>query len=218
MTIHKEGHRFLIYAFFVLSALNIGIFAFFREYSLVSCVFFGLTVILFLFSLLFFRSPHRTIEINDKYIYAPADGKVVVIEEMEEKEYFHDKRIQVSIFMSLFNVHVNRYSVSGEIKYKKHDYGKHMMAWLPKSSRANEQTTVVIDNGNGIELMIRQIAGAIARRIISYAKIGEKVNQGDELGIIKFGSRVDLFLPTDAEIKVSLHQKVRGNKSIIAEL
>jgi len=218
MTIHKKGHRFLIYAFFVLLGLNIGIFAFFREYSLVTCVFLGLTIILFLFSLLFFRSPRRTIEINEKYIYAPADGRVVVIEELEEKEYFHDKRIQVSIFMSLFNVHVNRYSVSGEIKYKKHDDGKHMMAWLPKSSRANEQTTVVIDNGNGIELMIRQIAGAIARRIISYPKIGEKVNQGDELGIIKFGSRVDIFLPTDAEIKVSLHQKVRGNKSVIAEL
>ncbi|MCK4345070.1 MAG: phosphatidylserine decarboxylase, partial [Bacteroidales bacterium] len=113
MTIHKEGHRFLIYAFFVLLGLNIGIFAFFREYSLATCVFLGLTIILFLFSLLFFRSPHRTIEINEKYIYAPADGKVVVIEEIEEKEYFRDKRIQVSIFMSLFNVHVNRYSVSG---------------------------------------------------------------------------------------------------------
>jgi phosphatidylserine decarboxylase len=218
MIIHKEGYKFLFYAFFILIVLNGGIVVLFYENNLLIFISLVFTAILLLFSLFFFRSPNRIVEKNERFVYAPADGKILVIEEIEEGEYFHCKRIQVSTFMSLFNIHVNRYPVSGEVKYKKHQYGKHLLAWLPKSSYANEQTTVVIDNGKGVEVMVRQIAGAVARRIVSNAKIGEKVNQGDELGIVKFGSRVDLFLPPDAKINVSLHQKVRGNKSVIAEL
>jgi len=177
-----------------------------------------LTFGLFLFVLQFFRNPEREIaEQNDKLIYAPADGKVVVIEATEEPEYFQDRRRQVSIFMSPLNVHVNRSPLSGTVKYFRYHPGKYHVAWHPKSSTENERTTTVIENG-GTEILLRQIAGALAKRISNYLTEGEQVQQGVDIGFIKFGSRVDLFLPLDAEIKVDIDQVVKGNQTVIAKL
>jgi phosphatidylserine decarboxylase len=151
-------------------------------------------------------------------IYAPADGKVVVIEETEEKEYFKDMRIQVSIFMSPFNMHSNRYPVSGHIKYVAYHAGQKMAAWHPKSSELNERSTIVIETISGVEILVRQVAGAVARRIVTYSKENQDVKQGDELGFIKFGSRVDIFLPIGTEIEIPILHQVRANKSIIARI
>jgi phosphatidylserine decarboxylase len=169
-------------------------------------------------SSLFFRLPVRLLEPDPGIVYSPADGKVVVIEETEEKEYFNDLRLQVSIFMSPFNMHSNRYPVSGRIKYMKYHPGHYMVAWHPKSSELNERSTIVIETGSGTEVLVRQIAGAVARRIVTYAKKSQDVMQGDELGFIKFGSRVDLFLPLGTEIKIPILQQVKANKSIIAKI
>lgn len=178
----------------------------------------SLFFILFLGIVSFFRNPNRNIiDKNEKFIYAPADGKVVVIEKTHTDEFLDEDRIQISIFMSPLNVHVNRYPISGIIKYFKHHCGNYFVAWHPKSSCENERTTIVIENENKKTILMRQIAGALARRIVTYSKENEKINQGDDLGFIKFGSRVDLFLPTDVKINVSLNQKVKGNKTIIAE-
>ena len=166
---------------------------------------------------MFFRNPKRKLILNEDYVYSPADGRIVAIEETTEEEYLNEKRIQVSIFMSMFDVHVNRYPVSGEIKYTKYHKGKYLVAWNPKSSSLNERHSVVIENKNFPGIMIRQIAGAFARRIVTSAKPGTIVQQGDELGFIKFGSRVDLFLPLDLKIKVRLNQQVYANKTILAE-
>lgn len=157
-------------------------------------------------------------EADNSILFSPADGKVVVIEEVYEKEYFKDKRIQISIFMSPLNVHSNRYPVSGKVKYVKYHPGKYMVAWHPKSSDLNEHATVVVENENGVEILIRQIAGAVARRIVTYSKEGETVDQGGELGFIKFGSRVDIFLPLDSEIKAPFQEQVRANRSVIAKI
>ena len=165
----------------------------------------------------FFRSPSRPIEPNENLIIAPADGKVVVIEEVEEPEYFRGKRRQVSIFMSPLNVHVNWYPISGDVQYVKYHPGKYLVAWHPKSSTLNERTSIVVKDSKGREILIRQIAGAVARRIVYYAKEGQTVVQGDQLGFIKFGSRVDLFLPLDAEIMVGLEESVKGSSTIIAK-
>ena len=151
-------------------------------------------------------------------MYAPADGKVVVIEETEEKEYFNDLRLQVSIFMSPFNMHSNRYPVSGKVKYVEYHPGNYMVAWHPKSSEMNERSTIVIETDAGKEVLIRQVAGAVARRIVTYAKLSENVRQGDELGFIKFGSRVDIFLPLGTEIEIPILQQVKANKSILARI
>jgi phosphatidylserine decarboxylase len=151
-------------------------------------------------------------------VYAPADGKVVVIEETEEKEYFNDLRLQISIFMSPFNMHSNRYPVSGKVKYVEYHPGNYMVAWHPKSSEMNERSTIVIETDTGKEILIRQVAGAIARRIVTYAKLSENVRQGDELGFIKFGSRVDIFLPAGTEIEIPIMQQVKANKSILARI
>lgn len=218
MVIHKEGYRLLFNLFLILVILNLIVFHVLSPVLLFKTIFLVGTIILFLFVLYFFRQPVRTIVPNEDLIYSPADGKIVAIEEVEEPEYFKDTRIQVSIFMSAFNVHVNHYSMGGVVKYLHYKPGKNLIAYHPKSSTDNERSTVVIDNGNGCELMIRQIAGIMARRIVSYAKMNETVNQGDQLGFIKFGSRVDLLLPIDVNIKINLHQSVRGNKTVIAEI
>ena len=177
-----------------------------------------LSGILLLTVLQFFRNPRREIQIaDDNIIYAPADGKVVVIEEAHESEYFEDKRLQISIFMSPTNVHVNRNPIGGIVNYFKYHPGKYLVAWHPKSSTENERTTTVIANGD-VEVMLRQIAGAMAKRIVNYVEEGQKVVQGADMGFIKFGSRVDLFLPLDTKIEVEMNQKVKGNRTIIARL
>ena len=176
-----------------------------------------ITVLLFLLLILqFFRNPVRTVEINDNHIIAPVDGKVVVIEEVFEGEYFKDKRLQVSIFMSPINVHVTRYALNGIVKFSKYHPGKFLVAWHPKASEENERTTVVIENQVFGEVLYRQIAGALARRIVNYAKEGMQVIQGTDAGFIKFGSRVDLFLPLGTKINVKLNDKAIGGKTIIA--
>ncbi len=175
-------------------------------------------LVFYLIILQFFRNPARLVpEKDDNIIYAPADGKVVVIEETTEPEYFKDKRLQVSIFMSPVNVHVNRNPIGGEVKYNAYHPGKYLVAWHPKSSTENERTTMVIDNGS-TEILLRQIAGALAKRIKNYVDVGDRVRQGDDFGFIKFGSRVDLFLPIGTNLEVELNQKVKGNKTIIGRL
>ena len=179
-----------------------------------SIVFIGL----FLVILQFFRNPIRTIEkFDDNIVYAPADGKVVVIETVEETEYFKDKRLQISIFMSPFNVHVNRNPVSGVVQFYRYHAGKYLVAWHPKSSTENERTTTVINTGKH-EVLFRQVAGAMARRIVAYVTEGQKVTQGEDMGFIKFGSRVDIYLPIDAKIEVKLDEVAVGNSTIIARL
>ena len=165
----------------------------------------------------FFRNPERELNRDPDTIYSPADGTVVVIEQTEENEFFHDKRIQVSVFMSLWNVHVNWYPIGGTVVYKRHHHGAKMVAWHPKSSELNERTTVVVEHGSR-KILFRQIAGFVARRIVSYAREGQQVDQTSQCGFIKFGSRVDIFLPLDADIKVELNQKVRGTSTVIATL
>ncbi len=213
--IHREGHRMLIVLGIILIVVNVGISLTWPGllwiFSLASIIFFALV-------LQFFRNPNRSIpKVDDQLIYAPADGQVVVIEEAEETEYFNSKRLQVSIFMSPLNVHVNRNPLSGEVRYLKHHPGKYLVAWHPKSSTENERTTVVIKNGQ-TEVLLRQIAGAMAKRIRNYLSIGDRITQGSEMGFIKFGSRVDLFLPLDAEVKVNIGDKVKGNKTVIARI
>ena len=213
--IHREGQRMLIVLGIILVVLNIGIYltwsAFLWLATLASVVFFGLV-------LQFFRNPKRTIpQSDDALVYAPADGQVVVVEETEETEYFNTKRLQVSIFMSPLNVHVNRNPLGGEVRYLKHHPGKYLVAWHPKSSTENERTTVVIRNDKA-EVLLRQIAGAMAKRIQNYLSVGQKVTQGSEMGFIKFGSRVDLFIPLDAEVQVKIGDKVKGNKTVIAKI
>lgn len=215
MTIHKEGYRIIIATITILAILNI-LIAWLAPGVLIFAEI--ASVIFFLLILQFFRHPRREILVtDDKLIYAPADGKVVVIEEAEEPEYFKDKRLQISIFMSPTNVHVNRNPISGTVNYFKYHPGKYLVAWHPKSSTENERTTVVIDSGEE-EILLRQIAGALAKRIKNYLDVGDKVEQGSEMGFIKFGSRVDLFLPLDAKVEVEIGQKVRGNKTVIAKL
>jgi len=176
------------------------------------------SLVVFLLVLQFFRNPTRTIDVFDNnLVYAPADGKIVVIEEVEEPEYFKEKRLQISIFMTPLNVHVNRNPLSGEVKYLKYHAGKYMVASHPKASTENERTTVVIDNGQ-TEIMLRQVAGAVARRIINYLQQGQQVKQGSEMGFIKFGSRVDVFLPLNTELFVKINEEVKGNKTVLARL
>lgn len=215
MLIHKEGFRILAAFAIAFIAINVLVNLFLPQATLYAVC---LTGILFLLVLQFFRNPVRSIpKADDHIVYAPADGKVVVIEEAEELEYFQDKRIQVSIFMSPLNVHVNRNPLSGKVAYVKHHPGKYLVAWHPKSSTENERTTVVIASAKA-ELLLRQIAGAMAKRIKNYLTVGEAVQQGSEMGFITFGSRVDLFLPLDATIEVQIGQSVKGNLTPIARL
>ncbi len=215
LRIHKEGHRILWVLSFALMIINLLVFYFFEAALPFSAIITGG---LFLLVLQFFRNPIREVLTTDSnVIYAPADGKIVTIETTQETEYFKDKRLQVSIFMSPTNVHVNRNPISGTINYFKYHPGKYLVAWHPKSSSENERTTVVIDNGED-EILLRQIAGALAKRIVNYVEEGEEVEQGTDMGFIKFGSRVDLYLPLDAKIEVAMGQKVKGNRTIIARM
>jgi phosphatidylserine decarboxylase len=215
MHIHKEGFV-TIGISFVLLAVIVVIFRLFTA-PVLSWIITIAAVLFFICILSFFRIPHRRMIADDQYVIAPADGKVVVIEETTEEEYFKSSRMQVSIFMSPANVHVNRNPVSGKVKLSAYHPGKYLVAWHPKSSTLNEHQTVVIQNDHG-EILVRQIAGAIARRIVNYLKPGMMVKQNEEMGFIKFGSRVDLMLPLDAEIKVKLNQMVKGGQTVIAEI
>ena len=216
--IHKEGYKILAFGLIGLLILNIAVNFIWADMRIVRWAFLICSFMLYIFLLFFFRLPARSLETDPGLIYAPADGKVVVIEETMENEYFKDMRLQVSIFMSPFNMHSNRYPVSGKVKYVCHHNGQNMVAWHPKSSELNERSTIVIKTTEGTEVMIRQIAGAVARRIVTYAKENVDVRQGDELGFIKFGSRVDIFLPLGTEVEIPILQQVKANKSIIAKI
>ncbi len=218
MRIHKEGYKILFFGFISLVIANVVIAIIWSDHSLLKWIFLVSSFLLYVFLLFFFRLPVRRFEPDPGLIYAPADGKVVVIEETIENEYFKSPRLQVSIFMSPLNVHCNRYPISGKVKYTSYHPGKYLVAWHPKSSELNEHSTVVIETSGGAEILIRQIAGAVARRIVTYARKDQEVHQGDELGFIKFGSRVDIFLPLDTEIEVPILQHVRANRSIIAKI
>ena len=213
---HKEGNAIIGITLTLLFALNC-ITRHITEKELIFYFVLGVSIIFLVLILQFFRNPKRPIKIDENKVYAPADGKIVVIEEVQELEFFKDKRKQVSIFMSPINVHVNRYPISGEVKYAKYHPGKYLVAWHPKASSENERTSVVVENKNAA-ILFRQIAGALAKRIVMYSKEGDKAIQGEDFGFIKFGSRVDLFLPLDAKIEVSLNQKVKGNQTIIASI
>ncbi len=213
MTIHKEGRTTLIILFFSLTALSVA--ALYLIPTPWSCVIASLSSLIFLIVLQFFRSPSRAWVIDENSIIAPADGKVVVIEEVYESEYYKAKRLQVSIFMSPFNVHVNRNPVSGAVKYFKYHPGLFLVAWHPKSSTDNERTTMVLERANGQSLLVRQVAGALAKRIVWYVKENQTVNQTDEFGFIKFGSRVDLYLPLDTKINVRLGEVTKGGISVL---
>jgi phosphatidylserine decarboxylase len=215
MTLHKEGYGIILVTVILLIGLNALIHFFLGSFWFVTIPFGVLSCFFLFFVLWFFRSPNRIVLADDNAIIAPADGKVVVIEETVENEYFNDKRIQVSIFMSPLNVHINRYPVAGKVTFYKYHKGDFLVAWHPKSSTHNERTTLVVKTAKGVEVLVRQIAGAVARRIVAYSKVDTIVNQGDQLGFIKFGSRVDLFLPLNTKINVDLNQKVMGNKTII---
>ena len=213
---HREGFKIIINTFLLCTA--IAILARYRiDHFWLQKAVHLLSVVVLVLVLQFFRNPKRNTILNDGLIISPVDGKVVAIEKVYEKEYFKDERIQISIFMSPINVHVTRYAASGTIKFSKYHPGKYLVAWHPKSSEKNERTTVVIDNINFGEILYRQIAGALARRIVNYAKVGDDVVQGTDAGFIKFGSRVDLFLPLDSKIKVELNQIVKGGEDNIAE-
>ena len=215
MKIHKEGNRIIVYATAVIVVLNMVVFWFMPSVQ----IFVLLAgILIWFFIIMFFRNPEREILIpTSGAIYAPADGKIVAIEEVQENEYFQDRRIQVSIFMSPTNIHVNRNPIDGKVNYFRYHPGKYLVAWHPKSSTENERTTVVIGNDQG-EVLLRQIAGFLAKRIVNYFDEGQEVRQGEEMGFIKFGSRVDLFLPLSAKVEIRMNQKVRGNRTVIARL
>lgn len=216
MTIHKEGYTIIAITVLLLAVLN-GVFFYFFPHQIILLTIVVLISLVFFFLILqFFRSPKRNQTIGERLVVAPCDGKVVVIEQTIENEYFKDKRLQVSIFMSPVNVHINWYPLSGIVKYLRYHEGKYLVAWHPKASTENERTTMVIDKG-GFTILLRQIAGALAKRIVYYPHENDMVKQGSELGFIKFGSRVDLYLPTDAKIKVDIGQKTVGGVTVLAE-
>lgn len=218
MTIHREGHKILLLLSVFLIALNVTIRQFLLLGSTAELLVLIASVVVFLLVLQFFRSPKLSVHVDQHAVYAPADGKVVVIEDTREDEYFDSERKQISIFMSPLNVHVNRNPVSGVVQFFKYHAGKYLVAWHPKSSTENERTTVVVRTSSGIDILMRQIAGAVARRIKCYVDHGDQVAQGEEFGFIKFGSRVDVFLPLDAEIKVNVGEKTKAGRTILAVL
>lgn len=212
---HKEGHQSILITLFVVVALFLG-----AEYvtnnQIIQYIIYGVALFLLIIILQFFRNPKRYTAQNENHIIAPVDGKVVVIEEVFEKEYFKEKRLQVSIFMSPINVHVTRYALSGLVKFSKYHPGKFLVAWHPKASEENERTTIVVENETFGEVLYRQIAGALAKRIVNYAKEGTQVVQGTDAGFIKFGSRVDIFLPLDTKLDIKLNNVVKGGETIVA--
>jgi len=218
MKIHREGYKLLVNSTVSLAVLNIMIIILFPETPGLWGSILALSIITLCFMLYFFRNPGRKAGNDPGKILIPADGIIVAVEERVENEYFKDKRLQVSVFMTIFDVHCNRFPVSGTVKYIKHHPGKYFIANCPKSSVYNESSSVVIETEQGLEIMVRQIAGAVARRIVTYAEEGEKVMQGDELGFIKFGSRVDVFLPPGTKLEIDLKQKVHANTDIMATI
>lgn len=214
--IHREGSATIFITLAVLFVLNFAIQYFIPQPEWISQAVLFISTVFLVIILQFFRNPPRNTQKNDAHIIAPADGKVVVIEEVEEPEFFKGKRLQVSIFMSPFNVHVNRNPIAGTVKYFKYHPGKYLVAWHPKSSTENERTTTVIEHKSGKQVLFRQIAGALAKRICWYVEQGQQVQQGGEMGFIKFGSRVDVFLPLDAKVQVTLNQKVNGGETVLA--
>ena len=216
MTIHKEGYKTIAWATIIFGLINIVSF-YYLSFStpVISTLIFIVTLGLLIFLISFFRIPTRNFTINEDAIVAPADGKVVAIEEVQADEYFNDRRIQISIFMSPLNVHVNRNPVSGDIAYSQYHKGKYLVAWHPKSSTENERHTIVYRK-DGKEVLTKQIAGALAKRIVNYLQTGQKVKQADEMGFIKFGSRVDLLLPLDAKILVKIGDTPKGGITVVA--
>lgn len=213
---HKEGYQIIMTSFVLAAAIAVG-----AEYQLEgqTILKFGLqlfALVGLILVLQFFRNPKRETPININHLIAPVDGKVVIIQEVYEKEYFKDQRLQVSIFMSPLNVHVTRYAMSGTVQFSKYHPGKYLVAWHPKSSELNERTTIVLKNEVFGEILYRQIAGAVARRIVNYAKVGDEVTQGEDAGFIKFGSRVDLFLPLGTPLDIALNETVKGGVQTIA--
>ncbi len=218
MTIHREGYQSIGIGTLIFGAINFACFYFFSASLPALCwVIFFATLFVLLFLVSFFRIPARQLTVGENLVVAPADGKVVVIEEIIDVEYFKTKRLQVSIFMSPANVHVNRNPISGEVVYNQYHKGKYLVAWNPKSSTENERHSVVIKKNN-TEILVKQIAGALAKRIVNYLQVGQKVEQTDEMGFIKFGSRVDLLLPIGTKINVELNEVVQGGVTVVATL
>ena len=217
--LHSEGNDTLLFSLFILIALSVLLWRCFDTKVPFWC-FVSVFSVLYLIMLNFFRCPKRFLDFDDtnNLVVAPADGKVVVVEEVDEDQYFHERRIMVSIFMSLFNVHANWFPVDGHVKMVKHQDGNYHKAWLPKASEENEHADVIIETPNGMSVLCRQVAGAVARRIVTYAKPGEECEIDDHLGFIKFGSRVDVYLPVNAEICVKMGQSTTGDQTIIAKL
>lgn len=216
MTIHKEGHKTIAVSAFVFALFNLVSFYFISFHQpWLSWIIFIVTLGLLLFLISFFRVPNRKLTIDENAVVCPADGKVVVIEEMFDEEYFKDKRLQVSIFMSPANVHQNLNPVSGNVVYSQYHKGRYLVAWNPKSSTENERHTVVISSNKG-EILVKQIAGALAKRIVNYLSVGQKVLQSEEMGFIKFGSRVDVLLPAGTRVSVKLNQAVQGGVTVLA--
>ena len=214
---HKEGYKIIMGSMLIFVALILTIDELVSIFWLNKLLMIALLVF-FVLILQFFRNPKRNTIQNPNQIIAPVDGKVVVIEEVEESEYFKGKRRQISIFMSPINVHVTRYPISGKVKYSKYHQGKYLVAWHPKSSVENERTTIVIENNAMGEILYRQIAGALARRIVNYAEKDANVVQGEDAGFIKFGSRVDIFIPLNMKVNIGLNQKAKGGETVIAEI
>ena len=218
MNIHKEGYKTIALCALIFGAINIIFFYFFSaSMPMVSWIVFGATLIVLLFIISFFRSPKRNFTVAHHQVICPADGKVVVIEETIDPEYFKDKRLQVSIFMSPANVHINRIPMSGKVEYSQYHKGKYLVAWSPKSSTENERHSVVIKSDSA-EILVKQIAGALAKRIVNYLAVGQRVLQGSEMGFIKFGSRVDVLLPVGTELNVKLNQVVKGGITVLATI
>jgi phosphatidylserine decarboxylase len=218
MTIHREGYQSIGIGTLIFGAINFACFYFFSASLPALCwIIFFATLFVLLFLVSFFRIPARQLTVGENLVVAPADGKVVVIEEIIDVEYFKTKRLQVSIFMSPANVHVNRNPISGEVVYNQYHKGKYLVAWNPKSSAENERHSVVIKKNN-TEILVKQIAGALAKRIVNYLQVGQKVEQTDEMGFIKFGSRVDLLLPIGTKINVELNEVVKGGVTVVATL
>lgn len=214
---HKEGYKIMTLTAIILIAINIITYSLINVYWIKFAILV-VSIVLFFLILQFFRNPKRSTSLNNEHIIAPVDGKVVVIEEVYEKEYFKDNRLQISIFMSPINVHVTRHPVGGKVTYSKYHPGKFLVAWHPKSSEENERTTVVVKNDIVGEILYRQIAGAMAKRIVNYAEVDSEVVQGSDSGFIKFGSRVDVFVPLGTKVNVEINQKVKGGVSIIADV
>lgn len=217
MTIHKEGYTSLALTVLLIFVINAIVHYYYPDSNGIAWAVYIISFLLFIIILQFFRSPSRKWAQSEQHIICPADGKVVVIEETEETEYFKDKRIQVSIFMSPINVHINRNPISGVVKFVKYHKGKYLVAWDPKSSTDNERTTIVIENKSGVPILFRQIAGALARRIVWYVKEGDVVKQSEQFGFIKFGSRVDVYLPLGTKVNVKIGDVVKGGITKLGE-